>query len=150
MKIRKMELGEEIPLDLLLSADPSQSIIENYIFRGECYLAVKEEQIVGVYVLLPTRPKTSEIVNLAVAQEQQGRGIGTRLILDAMEKAKDKGYKIIEIGTGNSSLRQLALYQRCGFRITGVDRDFFSKHYPDEIVENGIKCLDMIRLSKDL
>jgi len=70
--------------------------------------------------------------------------------MDAIQVAKTKGYKTIEIGTGNSSLGQLALYQKCGFRIVGVDRDFFVRHYQDEIFENGIQCRDMVRLSQDL
>jgi hypothetical protein len=44
----------------------------------------------------------------------------------------------------------LALYQKCGFRIVGVDLDFFIRHYPEKIYENGIQCRDMIRLSLDL
>jgi len=34
--------------------------------------------------------------------------------------------------------------------IVGIDIDYFSKNYPEEIYENGIQCRDMIRLSKDL
>lgn len=64
--------------------------------------------------------------------------------------ARGQGAKTLEIGTGNSSLNQLGLYQKCGFRIIGVDKDFFTRHYEDEIVENGIICRDMIRLSMDL
>ena len=63
---------------------------------------------------------------------------------------KKKGYKKIEIGTGNSSLGQLALYQKCGFRITGIDIDFFIRCYQEEIFENGIQCRDMIRLTQYL
>lgn len=36
------------------------------------------------------------------------------------------------------------------FRITGIDRDFFIRHYDEEIFENGIQVIDMIRLSQDL
>ena len=68
---------------------------------------------------------------------------------DAVEEAKRKGYKTIEVGTGNSSIGQLVLYQKCGFRISGIDIDFFVRHYPEEIFENGIQCRDMIRLSQD-
>lgn len=70
--------------------------------------------------------------------------------MHAIQVAKSKGYKTIEVGTGNSSVGQLALYQKCGFRIIGVDMDFFIKHYPELIFENGIQCRDMIRLSQDL
>jgi hypothetical protein len=45
-------------MELLLLADPSQVIVEEYINRGECFLAESEQQIVGVYVLLPTRSET--------------------------------------------------------------------------------------------
>lgn len=137
-------------MDLLLLADPSEAFIQDYLKRGDCYLAEMEKRTVGVYVLLPTRPETVELVNIAIAEEYHGKGIGKRLVLDAIQKAKDKGYKTIEVGTGNSSISQLALYQKCGFRIVGVDLDFFVRHYAEEIYENGIQCRDMVRLSQEL
>ncbi len=135
---------------LLLLADPSRHIVDDYVKRGECFIAESDSKVIGVYVLLPTRPETVELVNIAVAEEQHGRGIGKLLVRDAIETAKTKGYKTIEVGTGNSSIGQLALYQKCGFRMIGVDIDFFIKHYPEEIFENGIQCRDMIRLSQNL
>lgn len=150
MEIRKLNKTDKLPLELLLLADPSREIVEEYVNRGECFVAESEQQIIGVYVLLPTRPETVELVNVAVVQEQHGRGIGKRLVMDAIKVAKTKGYKTIEIGTGNSSIEQLALYQKCGFRIVGVDINFFVRHYPDEIFENGIQCRDMVRLSQEL
>lgn len=151
VKIRPLEDHEEVPLDLLLLADPSQEMIEEYLQRGQCYVGLDErEQIIAVIVLLPTRPGTLEIVNIAVREAFQGRGIGKKLIQFAMDQAREKNAKTIEIGTGNSSVGQLLLYQKCGFRITGIDRDFFIRHYPEKIYENGIQCRDMIRLSLDL
>lgn len=150
MFIRKLNKHEKPPMDLLLLADPSQKLVEEYVQRGECYIAESSDQMIGVYVLLPTRPETVELVNIAVAEKQQGRGIGKQLVMNAIQTAKSKGYKTIEVGTGNSSIGQLALYQKCGFRITGVDTDFFIRHYPEEIFENGIQCRDMVRLSQDL
>jgi ribosomal protein S18 acetylase RimI-like enzyme len=150
MNIRKINYGESLPFDLLLEADPSRKMVEDYINRGECYVAEDLNMIVGVYVLLPTRPKTVELINISVLESKQGRGIGKKLVLHASQIAKESGYETIEIGTGNSSIGQLALYQKCGFRIIGVDRDYFIKYYTEEIYENRIRCRDMIRLSKDL
>jgi ribosomal protein S18 acetylase RimI-like enzyme len=150
MEIRKLKIGEKPPMELLLLADPSKEIVEEYVKRGECFVAESEHQIVGAYVLLPTRPETVELVNVTVVEDQQGKGIGKLLVMDAMRAARSQGYKTIEVGTGNSGIGQLALYQKCGFRIMGVDLDFFVKHYPEEIYENGIQCRDMIRLSQDL
>lgn len=150
MKIRKLFADEQPPMELLLLADPSQKLVDEYVKRGQCYIYTLDDQIIGVYVLLPTRPETVEIVNIAVDENHQGKGIGKQLVNHAIQKAKLTGFKTIEIGTGNSSVVQLALYQKCGFRITGVDRDFFIRHYTEEIFENGLQVMDMIRLSQDL
>jgi ribosomal protein S18 acetylase RimI-like enzyme len=150
MEIRKLDTNESVPMVLLLLADPSEQIVKEYLKRGQCYVAELSGNIVAVYVLLPTRPETIEIVNIAVNENHQGKGIGKQLVSHAIENAKLQGYKTIEIGTGNSGVGQLALYQKCGFRIVGIDRDFFVRNYADEIFENGIQCRDMVRLSQDL
>lgn len=150
MKINKLDKHMTPPMELLLSADPSLQIVQQYLKRGECYIAEIENEIAGVYVLLSTRPQTVEIVNIAVQEKLQGLGIGKKLIQHAIQIAKEQLCHTIEVGTGNSSISQLALYQKCGFRIVGIDRDFFVQHYTEEIYENGIPCRDMIRLSQDL
>lgn len=150
MQIRRLDIKEQMPLELLLLADPCKEMIETYFARSECYIAEIGEQVVGVYVLLPTRPVTIELVNIAVREEEQGKGIGKQLIRHAIKVAKEKGCKTIEVGTGNSSIGQLALYQKCGFNMVSIEKDYFLKHYPETIYENGIQCRDMVRLSLDL
>jgi ribosomal protein S18 acetylase RimI-like enzyme len=138
------------PYDLLLMADPSRELVDDYLSRGECFIATILDEIIGVFVLLRTKPDTVEIINIAVKEDWQGNGIGKKLILNAIRIAKDMNMKTIEIGTGNSSVFQLLLYQKCGFRIVGIDQDFFTRHYKEEIYENGIQCRDMIRLRIDI
>lgn len=150
MEIRALHTGEQAPTELLLLADPSPKLVEDYVARGQCFVAEADQQVVGVYVLLPTRPETAELVNITVDEEFQGQGIGKQLVNHAIQEAKRLGFKTLEIGTGNSSIGQLALYQKCGFRITGIDKDFFIRHYSEEIYENGMQVVDMIRLSQDL
>ncbi|MED1601956.1 GNAT family N-acetyltransferase [Alkalihalophilus marmarensis] len=150
MKIRLLSASEKPPMELLLLADPSEKLIVDYIERGECFIAEESGETIGVMVLLHTRPDTIELVNVAVCENMQGQGIGRRLVEFAVDSAKEKGFKTIEVGTGNSSIGQLALYQKCGFRIKGVDVDFFIRHYEEEMYENEIQCRDMIRLSQDL
>lgn len=148
--VKLLDKKQEIPFDLLLLADPSRELVEEYIRRGYCYLAYRESELVGEFVLIDTHPQTIEIVNIAVKEEYQGQGIGRALILRAIEEGKKLKARIIEIGTGNSSMNQLKLYQRCGFRIFGIDSDFFTRNYDEEIYENGIQCKDMIRLRMEL
>ncbi len=148
--IRELNKNEALPMDLLLLADPSEKLIREYVSRGKCFVMEDGAMIIGVYVLLPTRPETVEIVNVAVHENYHGQGFGKKLVLHAIETAKHAEYKTIEIGTGNSGVTQLALYQKCGFRMTSIDRNFFIRHYPEPIFENGIQVMDMVRLSQDL
>lgn len=150
MIVKRLDNDGKIPYNLLLLADPSIEAINDYLKRGECYVAHADDDAVGVYVLIKTRPFTFELVNVAVDERYQGRGIGKKLVLHAIDTAREEKAKVVEVGTGNSSIFQLALYQKCGFRVVGVDRDFFKKHYKEKIMENGIECIDMIRLSIDL
>lgn len=150
MEIRRLKKEEQPPMHLLLSADPSEKMIHNYLKQGDCFVGEIEGQIIGVFVLSQQEPNMVEIMNVAVAEDYQGKGIGKQLIHHAIKSAKEEAYQTIEIGTGNSSIGQLALYQKCGFRIVGIDRDFFVRNYPEAIYENGIHCRDMIRLSKEL
>lgn len=145
--ITQLDKDHPIPYELLLLADPSKEYIDDYLERGMCFVAKKEGRIVGAYVLLETRPLTMELVNIAVLESEQGKGIGKQLVMDSIAQAKKNETKTLEVGTGNSSISQLAFYQKCGFRIVRIDKDFFKKHYSDTIVENGIECVDMIRLA---
>ncbi|MGB9937810.1 MAG: GNAT family N-acetyltransferase [Methanobacterium sp.] len=150
ISIRELKTKTELVYNLLFLADDSKDAIEDYINRGTCYGAYIDQTIVGIYVLLKTRPFTMEIVNIAVKKEFQNQGIGKKMVLDAINKARLENAKVLEIGTLNCGICQLTLYQKCGFRIKYVDRDFFKKHYEEKIIENGIECIDMIILSIDL
>ncbi|WP_025689648.1 GNAT family N-acetyltransferase [Paenibacillus zanthoxyli] len=149
--IRMLAADETPPYELLLLADPSRELVDRNLKQGTCYIATLSEEAspqspVGVLVLLPRDAETVEIMNIAVREDAQGKGIGRRLLQAAIEIAKALEVRNIEIGTGNSSIHQLILYQKCGFRIVGVDRDFFVRNYTEAIYENGIQCRDMIRL----
>jgi ribosomal protein S18 acetylase RimI-like enzyme len=147
MNIHLLAKTAPLPIDLLLEADPSLELVKEYCQKGACYVAEKDGNIIGVYVLLARRANTVEVMNISVLEAFQGQGIGKALMRDAIKNAKVAGYEWIQIGTGNSSINQLALYQKCGFRVTGIEQDFFIKHYSEEIFENGIQCRDMIKLT---
>lgn len=150
LKIRMLTEQDAVPFDLLYLADPSDVAIADYLARGRCYIASLDSKVIGVYVLLPTRPFTIELVNLAVDERHQGRGLGKLLVQHAVSTARNERYKTLDVGTGNSGIGQLALYQKCGFSMVSVDIDFFKKHYDLPIFENGIECRHMVRLSMDL
>ncbi|MBU9712494.1 GNAT family N-acetyltransferase [Evansella tamaricis] len=146
MKIRPLKKQESLPMDLLLLADPSQERIEKYCTIGEVFIIEDQDHVIGVIVLIKTSHDIMEIANIAVVEAFQGIGVGKKLLIYAIKTVKDRGYKAIEVCTGNSSIDQLAFYQKNGFRIIGVIPDFFKDNYKEEIFENGIQCRDLIRL----
>jgi len=140
---------DNLPWDLLLLADPSRLQIEKYIYQSRIIALTRDAETIGVVVLWP-RGQATEIMNIAVATAFQGCGVGKILLGEARRLARSMGAHTLLIGTGNSSINQLALYQKVGFRIDSVDRDFFLRNYNEPIIENGIPCRDMIRLSLEL
>ncbi|MCD7971499.1 MAG: GNAT family N-acetyltransferase [Candidatus Azobacteroides sp.] len=149
-RIRPLEKEEEIPFSLLYLADPSEVAVKDYLKRGRCYAGYLNGELIGEYVLLPTRPFTIELINLAVDERFHKKGFGKQLVLHAIETAKNENYQVIEVGTGNAGIGQLALYQKCGFTMYSIDLDFFSSHYLEPMYENGIECKHMVRMKIDL
>jgi len=135
---------------LFLTADPNCKIIDSYLKRAYQFELVNETDILGVILLIDTRPETIEIVNVAVDESVQNHGLGEKLIEFALAWATKNNYRTIEIGTGSTSFAQLYLYQKCGFRITSVDHDFFVDNYHEPIIENKLVLKDMLRLKKEL
>lgn len=135
---------------LLSLADDNKKAIYDYVSRGQVYTFVKNEEPVGIVVGLLTRPNTLELVNLAVDPNYQQQGIGKQLINYIIEVAKNLDCHTITVGTGNSGIGQLKLYQQAGFRMKSIDIDYFIKYYEEPIYENGIQCKDMVRLELEL
>lgn len=148
--IRPINKITEEHYQLFLAADPSRKIIDSYLQRAYQFEMVYEDTLLGVILLIDTRPETIEIVNIAIAEKYQNQGLGEKLVHFGIDFAKKNHYRTIEIGTGSTSFAQLYLYQKCGFRVVGVDRDFFIRNYDEPIIENKLTLKDMIRLKKEL
>jgi len=146
--IKEMDDSRAIPLELLHLADPSDEMLYSYLDRSVGFVCLQDCKVIGALLMIQTRPYTMEIMNISVDEMYQNQGIGRQLIENAVQKAKDMGMKKIEIGTGNPGVVQMLLYQKCGFRIVGVDFDYFRVNYKDKIIENGIECRDMIRMER--
>ncbi|MBD0404355.1 GNAT family N-acetyltransferase [Flammeovirga sp. EKP202] len=149
-KIRLIQEGSKLPYDLLLLADETIEAIDKYIHDSEIYIYQRENETLGVYALQMFDGESIEIKNIAVSKTCQGEGIGQRMLLNAMEQAKDRGFKYILIGTSNAAFRQLYIYQKVGFEIYEVKKDFYTKNYSQQLIENGLPLNHMLVLRKQL
>lgn len=137
---------QDLPMELLLLADPNIELVQQYYAQGKAWALKANQQIIGVILITHVSEKTIEIKNIAIDINHQKQGLAKYLINHIKNYAKQNNYQHLDIGTGNSSLNQLALYQKCGFRMHRIESDFFIKNYPHPIFENGIQCIDMIYL----
>lgn len=147
---KRLDESDQIPYELLLLADPSKGLVDEYVKVSEVYIAIQNEETLGVIVLFPLTTETVEIKNVAVKQEYHGQGIGSFLIENAIKVASLSKQKGICIGTANSSVAQLYLYQKLGFDITEIKRNFFTDNYLEPIYENGIQAKHMLVLTMEL
>ncbi|WP_390344727.1 GNAT family N-acetyltransferase [Variovorax boronicumulans] len=146
LTMRRAAPADAVPWPLLFDADGPRPEIEKYLLRGEQWLAEQASEVVGQMVLMATRVDTWEIMNIAVAEAHKGQGIGTAMLKKAKALARQRDAHRVEVGTGNSSLRELAFYQRFGFRIVGVDVDYFVRRWGKATKQNGIPLRDLVRM----
>lgn len=146
----KVKLNEEPPMDLLLLADPSYQRVMEHLKSGICMVYKEDNCIVGSYILVMLDTERIELVNIAVKASKQGVGIGKKLLDHAIAYATENQFKEMIVGTGNSSINQIAFYQKAGFRLIDVIFDFFIQDNEAPIYENGVWCRDMLRFKKQL
>ncbi|MBM7552983.1 GNAT family N-acetyltransferase [Thalassobacillus pellis] len=150
MELKEIHTPSEEVWKLLLLADPSREMVKKYLSMGKLYGFYLNNTLVGVLVWKAIKDHEAEIVNIAIREEEQGKGYGRVLLNHSFTLLKQCGCRLVWIGTGNSSISQLYLYQSCGFEMKYIKKDFFTDHYPELLYENGIPCRDMIMLRKEL
>ncbi|KOS66922.1 GNAT family acetyltransferase [Lysinibacillus contaminans] len=139
----------ELYLPYLLVADGNEEVVRKYMNDGELYAIYCGEHLAGVALLIKQSEASIELKNIAVVPEFKGRGIGKIVLQMISDNCKAKGYTQVIVGTANSSIDNIAFYQKAGFRMERIEKDFFSS-YNKPIYENGIRAVDMVIFSKAL
>jgi ribosomal protein S18 acetylase RimI-like enzyme len=140
-------------LPLLLLADESLQQVRSYMHSGELYAFVGRDGIaVGIVLTIPAEQNSVELKAVAVDTTQQNRGIGRRMLAAVIEELRRRGVRRAIVGTANAGIGQLAYYQKAGFRLLRVERDFFSpaRGYPAVMEDNGIRLRDRVWMDLEL
>ncbi|GJL80754.1 MAG: hypothetical protein DHS20C01_03880 [marine bacterium B5-7] len=109
--------------------DYGQAVQQHSVFIAEF------EQIVGVLVLV--RTQTGFLLdNVAVHPEQQGKGLGKRLIQFAETEAQNQGFEKLDLYTHESMVENIEFYKNLGYTETdrreehGYNRVYMQKLLP--------------------
>lgn len=109
------------------SLEESRKFVRRNIREGypQC-VALVEEQVVGWCDILPIdRPTRAHcgVLGVGVLAEFRGRGIGTELLRATLEKARAAGLTRIELSVREHNKQVVALYERFGFVLEGLQRN---------------------------
>jgi ribosomal protein S18 acetylase RimI-like enzyme len=129
---------------LLRDADEDEARIRAALLdlANTNYIALVGDTIVGA-ATVHWEEHESEIIYIAVAAGLRGRGYGKAIIEALFHEMRQRGVHSLLVGTANSSLDNIAFYQKCGFRLDHIRRDYFDYIQPP-IIENGIPVKDML------
>jgi len=139
-------------MPLFSEADDSESQIATYNQLGEILVALEDGNVLGhVQIVETDQSGTLEIKSIAVRQDRRSEGIGAALIQAAVGRCRDQGAGLVCLATAAASTDALKFYQRQGFRIRRVIRDYYSatRGYRRLLV-NGIPLLDEVILDLEL
>jgi len=136
-------------MDFLLLADESETVVSEYINDGDMFAIYAGELLVGVALFTFHSDQIVELKNIAISQTYRGQGLGKAVIEEACSLYRDRGLSKMIVGTANSSIANIAFYQKVGFRIAEIKKDFFLK-YPEPIFEDGIRAFDMVMFDRIL
>lgn len=137
-------------LPYLVMADESESVVKEYIAEGQMFaIMAGSDSVAGVALFVEDSEGVIELKNIALDPQFRGMGLGKQVINLAFEIFREKGFRQMMVGTANSSIANLAFYQKAGFRMAEIRKDFFLK-YPEPIFEDGIQAVDMVVFEREL
>lgn len=78
------------------------------------YVAVIDEMVVG-YVCLMSLFEDAQILNIAVAPQQRGKGVARKLMELAVCTAREQGAEVLALEVRESNVAAIKLYEDFGF-----------------------------------
>lgn len=89
------------------------------------FLAYLGRSIAGKIVLSEGWNRQAWIVDLAVDARRRRAGVGRALMDRAVAWTRERGLAVIRAETQNNNVPACKLYESCGFRLGGFDRDLY-------------------------
>lgn len=102
------------------------------------FVAEINGQVAG-YVCLMSLFEEAQILDIAVAAEQRGRGVGRILMEKALAVAREKGAEVMALEVRESGAAAIGLYRALGFRQTGIRANYYESRENAVLMEKNIK-----------
>jgi DNA-binding MarR family transcriptional regulator len=100
------------PLDEKMFSDPEGEILKR---GGKILFARLKGKIVGTVALIKRSETTYELAKMAVTEKAQGKQVGKKLALVAIDQARSLGARTILVNTSPKLVAAISLYRQLGF-----------------------------------
>jgi [ribosomal protein S18]-alanine N-acetyltransferase len=99
-----------------------------------CYGGWQDKKLVGYVVVTQLLPDW-ELLNIVVAKSKQHMGLGRTLLEFVIEQARAENAQKILLELRQSNQAALKLYERFGFQVTAIRKNYYTRN---ETKENAI------------
>ena len=142
MDIKKVTENKKDYLSLLLLADESEIMVDEYLERGEMFI-LYDNGVKAECVVTKETDDTYELKNIAVFPDCKRKGYGRCLIEFLLSYYSD--CRTMLVGTGDCDWI-LNFYRSCGFKESHRIENFFTDNYDHPMFEDGKQLIDMVYL----
>lgn len=102
----------------------TRKLYEDALTSYECWMMIVDHQHVGHGVISQVLDE-AHLLNIAIAVEQQGKGLGLQLLEHLMQRASERGCVECFLELRESNQSAYRLYERFGFNEIGRRRDYY-------------------------
>jgi len=89
-----------------------------------CWVLSENNQVLG-YGLLSTSAGEGHVLNICISEEQQGKGLGKRMMLHLLKECKRLACESVYLEVRVSNYRAIQLYKQLGFTQIGERKDYY-------------------------
>jgi GNAT superfamily N-acetyltransferase len=89
--------------------------------RERCWIAELNDEVVGSIFVVDGREEVAKLRLLLVDPKARGLGLGTRLVEECIQFAKNAGYKKMVLWTNSNLLEARHIYQKTGFELVAEE-----------------------------
>ncbi len=102
--------------------------------RTAVYLVARRDEVIAGYAGMWVVMDEAHITTIAVDPPVRGQGIGERLLIGLIDRARERGARWIQLEVRRSNIVAQSLYRKYGFRDVGIRRHYYSDNGEDALV----------------
>jgi predicted GNAT family N-acyltransferase len=110
---------------------PEENEFDDYDLQVPHLVIFFNDEPVATGRFIPYGEDTVKIGRIAVKKDKRGLGLGEKIVLELLRKAKEEGAKTVRVG---AQTHAVGFYKKCGFSLLGTP----------EYLEENIPHFDMI------